>query len=77
MLAEPCSSFVFMAAPAAYESSWARGQIRAAAAGLRHSHTGPSHICDLYGSLRQRWILNPLSGARDQTHILMDSMLGS
>ena len=26
---------------------------------------GLSHICDLYGSLRQRWILNPPSQARD------------
>ena len=25
----------------------------------------PSHICDLHHSSRQRWILNPLSGARD------------
>ena len=30
--------FLFTAMPAAYGSSWARGQIRAAAASLRHSH---------------------------------------
>ena len=30
-----------------------------------------SHICDLHPSLRQRWILHPLSKARDQTCILM------
>ena len=30
--------FVFMAIPSAYRSSRARGQIRAAAADLRHSH---------------------------------------
>ena len=30
---------LFMAAPAAYGSSWARGQIRAVAAGLCHSHS--------------------------------------
>ena len=30
-----------------------------------------SCICDLHHSLRQRRILNPLSEARDQTHILM------
>ena len=31
----------------------------------------PNHICDLYHSSRQRWILNPLSEARDQTCNLM------
>ena len=36
-----------------------------------------SSICDLCHSLQQRWILNPLSEARDQIHILMDTMLGS
>ena len=36
-----------------------------------------SHICDLPHSLWQRWILNPLSKARDQTRILLDTMLGS
>ena len=30
--------FLFMATPAIYENSQARGQIGAAAAGLRHSH---------------------------------------
>ena len=32
----------------------------------------PSHVCDLHHSSWQCWILNPLSGAWDQTHILMD-----
>ena len=32
-----------------------------------------SSICDLYYNLRQYWILNPLSEARDQTCILMDT----
>ena len=31
----------------------------------------PSRICDLYHSLRQCWILNLLSKARDQTRNLM------
>ena len=31
----------------------------------------PSCICDLYHSSWQRWILNPLSEARDSTHNLM------
>ena len=34
---------------------------------------GLSHICDLCYSSRQRWILNPLIEARDQTHVLMDT----
>ena len=33
----------------------------------------PSHVCDLHHSSRQHWILNPLSEARDQTCILMDT----
>ena len=32
----------------------------------------PSYICNLHHSSPERWILNPLSDARDQTHILMD-----
>ena len=33
----------------------------------------PSHVCDLQRSSQQHQILNPLSGARDQTRILMDN----
>ena len=33
----------------------------------------PSCICYLHHSLWQCWILNPLSGSRDQTHLLMDT----
>ena len=36
-----------------------------------------SHIFDLSHSLWQCQILNPLSEARDGTHILMDTMVGS
>ena len=36
-----------------------------------------SYICDLLGSLWQHWIVNPLSEARDQTRILMGTMLAS
>ena len=32
-----------------------------------------SHICDLYHSSRQCWILNPLSDARVGTCVLMDT----
>ena len=34
-----------------------------------------SHICDLYHSSKQCPNLNPLSEARDQTHILMESQV--
>ena len=33
----------------------------------------PSHVCDLHHSSRQPWILNSLSEARDQTHVLMNT----
>ena len=36
-----------------------------------------SRICNLCCNLRQRQILDPLSKARDHTHILIDTMLGS
>ena len=52
--------WLFRAAPLAYGSFQARRQIGAAAAGLHHSSW-------------QRWIPNPPSKARDQTHILMDT----
>ena len=37
----------------------------------------PSCICDLLHSSWQHWILNPLTKARDQTLILMNTMSGS
>ena len=33
----------------------------------------PSHICDLHHSSCQHQILNPLSEARDQTQMLLDT----
>ena len=64
-----------MATPAAFGSSQARGLIGTRAAGLHHSHstTRSKHICDLLHNSQQCQILNPLSEARDQTHILMDT----
>ena len=61
--------------PLAYGISWARGQIRTAAASLYHTTwtRDPSHICNLYHSSEQHQILNPLSRARDWTSILMDT----
>ena len=35
-----------------------------------------SHICNLYHSLQQHWILNPLSEASGGTHILRETMSG-
>jgi len=59
----------------AYISSQARGPIAAAAVAYTTATAilDPSCICDLHHSSRQRWILNPLSEARDQTCILMDT----
>ena len=60
----------------AYGTSQARGQIGAAAAGLRHSHgrmQDRSLVCNLHNSSQQHWILNPFSKAWDRTHILMDT----
>ena len=64
--------FLFRAAPATYRCSQARGRSRAAAIAMRD----PSHICHLHHSSQQRQILHPLSEARDQTHILMDTSQG-
>ena len=33
----------------------------------------PSHVCDLHHSPQQHRIPNPLTKARDRTHILMDT----
>ena len=44
-----------------------------AAIGMRD----PSRACDLHHSSWQHQILNPLSEARDRTHILTDIMSGS
>ena len=57
----------------AYGSSWARGQIRAAAQVYATTMAMPdlSHICNLHHSLWPCQILNPLREARGQTHILM------
>ena len=36
-----------------------------------------SRTCDLCSSLQQCWILNPVSKARDQNHILRETVLDS
>ena len=71
--------FLFRAIPGAYGSSQARdrtgGQLLAYTTAI--AMQDPSHICDLCCSLWQCPILNPLSKARDLTHIPIDTMLGS
>ena len=64
----------FMAVPVAYGSSQARGPIWAIAASLYHSQSNAdlSHICKLYRSSQQCWILNPPNEAKYWTCILMD-----
>ena len=37
----------------------------------------PNHNWKLYSSLQQHQIFNPLSKARDPTHLLTDTILGS
>ena len=70
-----------MAAPMAYGSSQARDQIKLElqlpAYATATATPDGTRIHDLYRSLQQHQILNPLSKAKDQTHILMDTMLGS
>ena len=75
LILHDCFLFPFRATLAAYVSAQARGRIGSTAAGLHHGHAvgDPSHVCDLGHSLWQRWILNPLSEARDRTCILMDT----
>ena len=68
-----------MALPLAYGSSGARGQMGAAAEAYTTTTATPDTrcICELHCSLLQCQILNPLSEAKDQTHILMETMLGA
>ena len=69
--------FLFRFTLVAYRSSQARSQIGATllayATATDTVAWNPSHICGLHHSSWQHWILNPLSEARDQTHILMDT----
>ena len=66
--------FFFRAVPAACGSSQARGQIGAAAASLHHSHSNIRSRPHLQPTPQLMAIpVDPLSEARDQTHILMDT----
>ena len=65
----------FQATPAA-RNSQARGRIRtvAEAYSTATAMADPSCVCSLHHSSQQCPIFNPLSGARDQTHILIDTI---
>ena len=67
--------YFFRATPTAYGSSQARDQIRAAGTAYTTAIAtqDPNHICDLHHSSQQGQIPNPLSRARNWTHILMNT----
>ena len=67
-----------MAAPMVHGRSWAGVELDLQLQAYITATATPdlSHICILHHSLQQRQILNPLSEARDQTCILMDTVLG-
>ena len=67
--------FLFRAAPMAYGSSQARDHIGAQlpAYTTATAMPGPSCVCDLHRSSRQRRILSPLSEARDRNCVFMDT----
>ena len=67
--------FLFRAIPMAYGSSQARGQIENASTSL-HRPTAmqdTSCVCNPHHSSWQCQILDPLSEARDQKHVLMNT----
>ena len=66
--------YLLMSKPAEYGNSWARGwmELQLLAYATATAMMYPSCICNPHHSLRQGWILNLLSEARDGTRILMD-----
>ena len=65
---------LFRAVPRSYGGSQARGPIGAVAAGNSHSSTrSKSHLQPTPQLTATPWILNPLSKAKDQTCVLMDT----
>ena len=68
-----------MTTPVGYGSSQAMGPIRAACAGLTTAIgiPDPSHTWYLHHNLWQGKIFNRLSKAKNQTCILIDTVLGS
>ena len=71
--------FLFRAAPAAYVSSrlGVQSELQLQACATATATTTAMQnlicVCKLHLSLQQRQILNPMSEARDPTHILMDT----
>ena len=67
--------FSFRATPVAYGSSQPRGKNGVTTAGLHHSHRNIRLEPNLWSTphLMQCQILNPLSGTRNQSHILIDT----
>ena len=65
---------LFRATPLAYGSSQARvkSELQLLAYATVTATSDMSHLCDLYHSSQQCQILNPQSGAKDQTYILLD-----
>ena len=49
-----------------------RSELQLSAYATATATSDPRHICNLHHHSQQHQILNPLSEARDQTHILMD-----
>ena len=72
--------WLFRATPVAYGNYQARGQNGAVAARLHYSHSNVESKLHLQPTSQlspQHQILNPLSKARDQNPILMDTSWGS
>ena len=67
--------FLFRATLVAYGSPrlWVKSKLHLPAYATVIATWGPSHICNLHHSSWQCWIPDPLSKARDRTHILMDT----
>ena len=74
-LKDGCLSFFFRAVLVAYGGSQARGQIGAMAASLRHRRSNTGSKLPLWPTPQLTAVLDPgpLSEARDQTRILMDT----
>ena len=68
---------VFFFRATAYGGSQARGRIGAKPLVYTTARAtpDPSHVCDLHHSSQQRQILNALTEARDQTHIIVPSQI--
>ena len=67
--------WLFRAVPKAYGSSQlgVKSELQLPAYTTGMATPDPSRVCDLHHSSRQCRLINPLSEARDRTHILMDT----